>query len=354
MSNYIECDNRIAFHPGYYIKEIIDESGLTQKEFAARLDTTPKNLSILVRGEQSLSLDIAMKLARMLGTSVEYWLNLQMSYDALLAEFQYKSELEREKRIFKYLEYAYFSNKFGLPELNDIADNQIKAIREFLNISSLSVIQRPDLTFDFCKNEEVKNKKAIICSNAMIQIAINKALSVEAPRYDKKKFQKAVEYVLTLTDDNEDFYPLIENAFKEAGVILLVLPDLDGAVISAVTKKVGKNIMLMVNDKRLFSDTFWFTLFGEINHIINGNFGVTFDDEEVDMYAVKRLIPEEDYNSFVKEQVFEEESIRQFAKKIGRTPGIVLGCLTNDKIIDKDKSILMNSLRCRYNVGVAC
>ena len=68
MSNYIEYNDKIAFHPGYYIKEIIEESGLSQKDFAKRLDTTPKNLSILVRGEQSLSIDIAMKLSRMLGT----------------------------------------------------------------------------------------------------------------------------------------------------------------------------------------------------------------------------------------------------------------------------------------------
>ena len=69
MSNYIDYNDKIAFHPGYYIKEIIEESGLSQKDFAKRLDTTPKNLSILVRGEQSLSIDIAMKLSRMLGTS---------------------------------------------------------------------------------------------------------------------------------------------------------------------------------------------------------------------------------------------------------------------------------------------
>ena len=50
MSNYIEYNGKIAFHPGYYIKEIIQESGLSQKDFAYRLDTTPKNLSILVRG----------------------------------------------------------------------------------------------------------------------------------------------------------------------------------------------------------------------------------------------------------------------------------------------------------------
>ena len=100
MSNYIEYNDKIAFHPGYYIKEIIEESGLSQKDFAKRLDTTPKNLSILVRGEQSLSIDIAMKLSRMLGTSVDYWLNLQKSYDALIAEFESSKELEQETSTF--------------------------------------------------------------------------------------------------------------------------------------------------------------------------------------------------------------------------------------------------------------
>ena len=93
MSNYMEYNDTIAFHPGYYIKEIVDESGLTQEDFAKRLDTTPKNLSLLIRGEQSLSIDIAMKLSRMIGTSVTYWLNLQNAYDTLIAEFKSDEEL---------------------------------------------------------------------------------------------------------------------------------------------------------------------------------------------------------------------------------------------------------------------
>ena len=32
MGNYIEYDDKMAFHPGYYIKEIVEESGLTQEE----------------------------------------------------------------------------------------------------------------------------------------------------------------------------------------------------------------------------------------------------------------------------------------------------------------------------------
>ena len=49
MSNYIEYGDRIAFHPGYYIKEIIDESGLTQQDFAKRLDTTPKACLLILQ-----------------------------------------------------------------------------------------------------------------------------------------------------------------------------------------------------------------------------------------------------------------------------------------------------------------
>ncbi len=117
MSNYIEYNDTIAFHPGYYIKEIVGESGLTQEDFAKRLDTTPKNLSLLIRGEQSLSIDIAMKLSRMLGTSINYWLNLQNAYDALTAEFGAEEELARERIIFEHLSYKYFKDNFGLPDL---------------------------------------------------------------------------------------------------------------------------------------------------------------------------------------------------------------------------------------------
>ena len=88
------------------IKELVDESGLTQEDFAKRLDTTPKNLSLLIRGEQSLSIDIAMKLSRMIGTTVNYWLNLQNAYDALIAEFKSEEELEAERKALEEQENA--------------------------------------------------------------------------------------------------------------------------------------------------------------------------------------------------------------------------------------------------------
>jgi addiction module HigA family antidote len=95
MSNYIEYGGKIAFHPGYYIEEIIECLGVSQEDFAKRLEITPKNLSILVRGEQSLSLDIAVKLSRMLGNSIGFWLAIQRRFDERKREILSEEELEK-------------------------------------------------------------------------------------------------------------------------------------------------------------------------------------------------------------------------------------------------------------------
>ena len=126
MSNYIEYNNKIAFHPGYYIKEIVEESGLTQEDFAKRLDTTPKNLSLLIRGEQSLSIDIAMKLSRMIGTSVNYWLNLQNVYDALIAEFRSEEELVEERKILNILITSFLEKITGYRIYQDRRMNKLR------------------------------------------------------------------------------------------------------------------------------------------------------------------------------------------------------------------------------------
>ena len=251
MSNYIEYHDKIAFHPGYYIKEIVDESGLTQEDFAKRLDTTPKNLSLLIRGEQSLSIDIAMKLSRMIGTSVSYWLNLQNAYNTLIAEFKSEKEFVQEREIFSVLDYKYFRDFFNFPDLPRKIDEQIVQVRTFLNVATLSVLKNWDMAVSFRSAPGELSKANVIKANTMVQIATNMALKKEAPKFNKTLFKEAAQYALTLTTEHNTFYPLIREAFCKAGVILVILPNIPGSKINGATKKIGSNIMLMVNDRRL-------------------------------------------------------------------------------------------------------
>ena len=358
MSNYIEYDDKIAFHPGYYIKEIVEESGLTQEDFAKRLDTTPKNLSLLIRGEQNLSIDIAMKLSRMIGTSVSYWLNLQNAYDALIAEFKSKEELAQERLIFSILDYKYFREYFNLPDLPRKIDEQIVQVRNFLNVATLTVLKKPDMAVSFRSATGEMSEANIVKANTMVQIATNIALKTEAPKFNKPLFEEAVRYALTLTKDHSTFYPLIKEAFCKVGVIFVILPNISGSKINGATKKVGNNIMLLVNDRRLNSDTFWFTLFHEIGHIMNGDYGISFDSESgeqeeiADKYAEDMLIPCDQYQQFIAENRFDIQSIRRFAKRIDRDPGIVLGRLMNDGKVSYDDWSL-NPLRHKYKVKIA-
>lgn len=209
MSNYIEFKDKIAFHPGYYIKELVEESGLTQEDFAKSLDTTPKNLSVLINGEQALSTEMAIKLSRMLGTSVAYWQNLQNKYDSLEAEFKLQEEHERERNVFNLIDYRYFRDNFGLPELKRQVDKQIEQVRLYLGVSTLTVFSKPDMAVSFRSTKVCMDENQVVKANIMVRLATLVALEEKAPKFDKKKFESAVRYALTLTTKHEEFYPNI-------------------------------------------------------------------------------------------------------------------------------------------------
>lgn len=356
MSNYIEYNDKVAFHPGYYLKEIVDESGLTQEDFAKRLGTTPKNLSILLKGDQSLSIDMASKLSRMLGTSIAYWLNLQQAYDEKLAEIQSEEELKREREIFRLIDYKYFRDNFKFPDLPRQVDKQIKLVREYLSVSSLTVLEEDNLTVNFKKYSRHLSRSNTINANVMVQLAVNQTLKKKTPKYNKKKFEKAVTFALTQTRNHAGFFPALQKVFEEAGVVLVALPNLKNSGVNGASKKVDGRVMLLVNDRRHYADTFWFTLFHEIGHILNGDLGVSFKDEtedEADLFAQRTLIPEDKYKSFVQQSdSYDEAAIRRFADSIDRDPGIVLGRLLRDGIVSHVDTRLSKKLRHKYSVVV--
>ena len=83
----VEYKDLIAFHPGQYIGELIEDYNMTQKEFAERLGISGMKLGKLVNGEESISNDIAENLAKFTNISMQTWLNLQNAYDVKMAKF---------------------------------------------------------------------------------------------------------------------------------------------------------------------------------------------------------------------------------------------------------------------------
>lgn len=81
MSKEKVYEDLIAFHPGSYVEDIVDELNITQAEFADKLGVSAKTISKIINGEDRISNDIANKLAKLTGISVKTWMNLQEAYD---------------------------------------------------------------------------------------------------------------------------------------------------------------------------------------------------------------------------------------------------------------------------------
>ena len=279
----------MAFHPGYYIQELVEDSGLTQEDFAKRLDTTPKNLSLLIRGEQNLSIDIAVKLARLFNNSIEFWLNLQATYDAALAEIKSSEELEKERQIFKFINYKYFVKYFDLPQNSKNIDLQIKTLRNFLQLSTLLLLTKKDLISKFRDSTDNLPLNQVIMANAMLQVGINQALQIEAVNFNKTKFKKSINFVDILYADNKlnfnllkkeyaDYYDNIDDTLLNSGVILTKIPAMPGTNFRSATKKLGSNIMLLINDTNTKSANTLDTIFAEMTNIATGNYGITLNN----------------------------------------------------------------------------
>ena len=69
-------------HPGEVLAELylepLDMSAIT---LAKRLKVPRTRIERLVKGETSLTVDTAMRLARFFGNTPEFWMNLQRAYD---------------------------------------------------------------------------------------------------------------------------------------------------------------------------------------------------------------------------------------------------------------------------------
>lgn len=357
MSEYIEYKDTLTFHPGYYIKEVIEDMDITQEDFAKRLGTTPKNLSLIIRGEQRLTPEIAMKLSKLLNSSITYWQNLQSAYDAAEMQILEDQELAQETEVLKLLGYGYFKDHFNLPDLPRNLEAQVAEVRRFLGVSSLCVLKNRDMSVSFRSALPTLSETHVIRANAMIQIAVNKTMQSNAPKFDKKELKKAVAHMLTQTTNHRDFFPIIKEALFKAGVVLVALPNITGSMVNGATKKVGSKVMLLVNDRRHYADTFWFTLFHEIGHIENAEFGISFenengvDEERADAFARDSLIDPQEYALFVRQYKphFTPLLVTKFAETIHRDPGIVVGRLQNDGYV-RHNDRTMQKLRHQYEI----
>jgi addiction module HigA family antidote len=80
---YIPID---PIHPGVILKEeFLSEHGISAYKAASDMGIPRTRVERIIKGENGISADTALRLSRYFGNSAEFWLNLQRSYDLSVA-----------------------------------------------------------------------------------------------------------------------------------------------------------------------------------------------------------------------------------------------------------------------------
>jgi len=89
---------RPPIHPGEILADELKEVGVSPTELARQVQVPANRISEIIRGRRGITGDTALRLGHWFGTTPQFWINLQASYDLRLATQQAGEAIERLPR----------------------------------------------------------------------------------------------------------------------------------------------------------------------------------------------------------------------------------------------------------------
>ena len=344
-------------HPGETLKEVLEEKQMSQEELAIRTGFSPKHVSEVVNGKKGISPSFARSLEYVFGIPTSFWINLQGIYDKEMLEYKEQEEIDENeveivKKLKKVIEYAEEQNVMN--KTKDVFARIIE-LRNICNVKNLTYIN------NLVTSQVAFRKSQTLETNVYVLYVWLRICDIIAEKntineeYDEQKLMNNIEKIkdCMFLEINEAIKKLKE-LFAECGVVFQVVKNFAGAPVQGFIRKNDNKIILSMTIRRAFADEFWFTLFHEIGHLLNGDIaGNQFIDyadsksnmeEKADEFASNALINEEEYRKFVESGNLTEEKIRKFSKEQNVKPFIVVGRIQREQ---KDYKLFYN-LKTRY------
>lgn len=91
----------VTTHPGVVLlEEFLKPLQISQHKLAMEIHVPATRIAEIVHGRRAVTPETALRLAHYFGTSAEFWLNLQQSYDLSKARVQEEEQIAREVRAY--------------------------------------------------------------------------------------------------------------------------------------------------------------------------------------------------------------------------------------------------------------
>ncbi len=342
----VRSRNHIAIPPGATIREQLGDRGMSQKEFAARMDMSQKHISKLINGEVQLTVETAVRLETVLGVPAGFWNRLEAMYREDLVKIDAENSMDADVEIARQIPYSDMAKLGWVPAARESKEKVVN-LRQYFEVVRLALLGNEQITRIACRRLVI-TEKCDLAMMAWAQEAKIKARSVRTAPVDVKRMISTIPELRRMTVlAPEEFCPKVTDRLADCGIALIMLPHLKGASMDGASFADGNKIVVGINSNARYTDKLWFNLFHELAHIALGHVGNpagTTDAEEIaaDRWASDSLITADVFEQFKKDGDYSERSVIRLARELDIAPGIIVGKMQRDGMI---KVNVMNELR---------
>jgi HTH-type transcriptional regulator/antitoxin HigA len=334
-------DTDYAIPPGETLRELLDEQGLSQRDFARRADLSPKHVNRLLQGLVALSPDVALRLERVTGTPARIWNRLEANYQADLLRLRDQRDLAADGSWLADLPVKVLVERGTLP--GEPADKASR-VEQMLSFFGVASVDAWDEVYKglACAFRQSKAYEAIPGSvAAWLRLGEIAAQDVRCDPFDRRALRAALPQLRALTSEPpEVFSPEVQRICAAHGVAVVFIEEIAGARASGVTRWLTANKALVQLSLRYRTDDhLWFTFFHELAHVLlHSKKGVIIEgariadgdptEAEADRFSRDLLIPPKAAAELFSLKT--AQAVREYAARTGVAPGIVVGRLQHD------------------------
>lgn len=341
--------------PGDSILDAIEDRGWSQAQLAVRLGCSEKHLSQLLNGKVALSIEIAQRLERVLGSTMDFWLSREAKYQ------QHKARIEAAARCQAWVSWVDLLPVKDLMAMGAIPKHRIDAKNKPSIVESalrFFGVASPDEWYEHYAHMQMSFRRGqtdqcdIGAISAWLRLGEQAAEKLDIPKYSHSKLRSSVDELRGLTcKPPKDFESELRRLLSNAGVTFVLVPAIPRARVSGVARWLSAAqpiVQMSLYGKT--NDRFWFTFFHELAHILlhasskDEKKSVFLDDPlgsissdpqevEANNWAADVLIPNSYRDEF--QTLRSKASVIDFAHRVGVHPGIVAGRLQHENIIDR-------------------
>lgn len=332
--------------PGALLKRELDARGWSQRDLAEIMKRPAQAISEIIQGTKQITPETAIELAEALGTSAEFWTNLESRYRLQVAQLKRakrssKDNITRKAKLYALVPVAELLKRGWIKKVSSIEALE-REICRFLGIKDIE--QEPQLAASWRHSEARTPQSGPQLAWVKRVEAVAKKQKVG--QFSRARLEQAVPELLKLMDAPERI-PDVLTKLNALGIRVALVEHLpqsyvDGAVFTLDDKTAVLGLSLRYN--RI--DNFWFTLLHEIAHLVCKHRGAHLDnfgdrgdldaeEQEANHRAQNWIFPSEHIEHFVKEYRggLSRVAIKEFAAKHGRHPGLLVGQLHHRKVV---------------------